>query len=140
MPRFVVLRHEVGEKFSRSSPSHSRSTHFDWMFELDGHLRTFATDAMEIIDPSEELNMRAESLANHRLEYLHYEGEVSGDRGVVTRVASGDYELIEATTGRWSARLHWTHGIRRDDDYRVTSIVCFEADRDGLQFRLSATR
>ncbi len=35
----------------------------------------------------------AERLADHRAEYLSYEGPVSGGRGVVSRVAMGSFEV-----------------------------------------------
>lgn len=31
------------------------------------------------------------ALPSHRMEYLEYEGPVSGDRGLVTRVATGNF-------------------------------------------------
>jgi hypothetical protein len=37
--------------------------------------------------------IEAEALADHRLNYLDYEGPVSGDRGHVTRWDAGRYEL-----------------------------------------------
>jgi hypothetical protein len=35
----------------------------------------------------------SESLADHRLMYLDYEGPVSNNRGVVSRVASGEFSM-----------------------------------------------
>ncbi len=37
----------------------------------------------------------AEGIANHRLEYLDYEGPVSRERGLVQRWDSGDVEWLE---------------------------------------------
>ena len=37
----------------------------------------------------------AEPLPNHRLMYLDYEGPVSNNRGVVTRVASGEFSVCD---------------------------------------------
>lgn len=55
---------------------------------------------------------RAERLADHRREYLTYEGPVSGGRGRVRRVAEGvcgvicEGERVEVTMGtrRWVGR------------------------------------
>jgi hypothetical protein len=80
MPRFVVLRHEF-------PADHTRSSHWDVMFETDGVLRTWAIERM----PDEPASQPAEALTDHRLEYLTYEGPVSGERGRVTRWDAGTY-------------------------------------------------
>jgi hypothetical protein len=80
MPRFVVLRHE----FPADNP---RGSHWDVMFETEGALRTWAISRM----PDEGEPQAADALADHRLEYLSYEGPVSGERGSVTRWDSGTY-------------------------------------------------
>jgi hypothetical protein len=36
-------------------------------------------------------------LGDHRRDYLEYEGEISGNRGRVTRIASGTLLSLEAT-------------------------------------------
>jgi hypothetical protein len=38
----------------------------------------------------------AERLPDHRLQYLDYEGPVSGDRGAVKRIAWGTYESTDS--------------------------------------------
>jgi hypothetical protein len=81
MPRFVILRHEFPADSSRTS-------HWDVMFETDGILRTWAIrEAPDGPDPQP-----AEALTDHRLEYLTYEGPISGDRGRVTRWDAGTYQ------------------------------------------------
>jgi hypothetical protein len=80
MLRFVVLRHEL----PADSP---RSSHWDVMFETDGTLRTWAIEGM----PDTRDPQPAEALADHRLEYLTYEGPISGERGWVTRWDAGTY-------------------------------------------------
>lgn len=59
------------------------------MLEAEGALRTWALDA----EPVGRLMCGAEQLADHRLAYLDYEGEVSGGRGTVKRFDSGTYGL-----------------------------------------------
>jgi len=90
MPRFVVLRHEF-------PADHRRASHWDLMFETDGVLRTWAIR----LSPDESEPQPADALSDHRLEYLSYEGPVSGDRGSVTRWDSGTYHrLAESLTSR----------------------------------------
>lgn len=84
MPRFVILRHET--------PSgHERGPHFDLMLEAGGVLRTWSL--LEL--PAEGKVIQGEALPDHRLAYLDYQGPVSGDRGSVSRVDEGEYEIIE---------------------------------------------
>jgi len=84
MPRFVVLLHET-------PVGHTRATHFDLMLEENGVLRTWAVENM----PKTGEVVSAEKLPDHRLHYLDYEGDVSGNRGHVSRVDSGMYDLVE---------------------------------------------
>src|SRR5687768_1276707 len=94
MPRFVLLRHEL-------PASDPRRSHFDLMLEADGVLRTWACDEL----PQLGKVIEAQRLADHRLAYLDYEGPVSGDRGSVTRVAVGEYELVAESPGELRVRL-----------------------------------
>lgn len=77
--RFVILRHEV-----------SGAVHFDLMLEIPGQekLRTLQL-AKWPLAPGE--SCPSTELAPHRAEYLDYEGEVSGNRGTVTRIAQGTW-------------------------------------------------
>ena len=61
------------------------------MLESGEVLRTWALAAPLAVD--EEIE--AEALGDHRLVYLEFEGPISGDRGVVHRVAAGDYSVLE---------------------------------------------
>jgi hypothetical protein len=100
MPRFVLLYH-------RCPTNYVRSSHWDLMLEQGDMLRTWAlarlpkawqaahswtqlstTDCPPL---AVENDVEAVELADHRREYLDYEGELSGDRGSVTRVAEGTY-------------------------------------------------
>jgi len=82
MNRFVVLRHECPASYARPS-------HWDFMLEADGVLRTWTLPRA----PDESEPMTAEALGDHRLEYLDFEGQLSGDRGAVTRWDQGTYEI-----------------------------------------------
>lgn len=95
MPRFVLLRHEVPAGAKKPS-------HWDWMLEWGSVLRTWElrelpaawAEALEL--DSAATRVVARPLADHRLAYLDYEGEVSGGRGTVSRCDFGTYELEES--------------------------------------------
>ena len=94
MPRFVILRHEM-------PPGSSRGTHFDLMLEVGGVLRTWFFPEL----PVPGMLIQAEALPDHRLAYLDYEGPVAGNRGSVSRVGEGEYEVLVESTGLWHVRL-----------------------------------
>ncbi|MEX0585289.1 MAG: DNA polymerase ligase N-terminal domain-containing protein [Pirellulales bacterium] len=94
MPRFVVLHHEL--------PANSgRSSHWDLMFEVGDVLVTFALPQ----PPGELPEQLVDALADHRPEYLSYEGPVSGGRGEVTRWDEGSYETVSRSEDAWEVRL-----------------------------------
>ena len=94
LPRFVILRHEM--------PGAERGgTHWDFMLESDGVLRTWGLSE----EPQIGREIAAEQLADHRLAYLDYEGPVSGNRGSVTQWDAGEYETLVAAGGHWNVRL-----------------------------------
>lgn len=65
-------------------------THWDFMLEHNGVLRTWALDA----EPSDGTVVTATPLVDHRLDYLDYEGEISGGRGDVDRCDRGSYTAV----------------------------------------------
>jgi hypothetical protein len=83
MPRFVVLLHET-------PAGYPRGTHFDLMLEHDAVLRTWAMEQW----PQAGESVMAEMLPDHRLAYLDYEGDVAGDRGRVSRVVAGEFDVV----------------------------------------------
>jgi hypothetical protein len=94
MPRYVVLRHEL--------PSDSaRASHWDLMFEFQGVLRTWSVES----EPAIGRTAIAQLLADHRLEYLEYQGPVSGGRGTVVRWDEGEYTLEQSGDQRWQTLL-----------------------------------
>ncbi len=95
MPRYVVLHHET-------PAGYPRKTHFDLMLEHNGVLRTWAIEKM----PVENESVTAEQLADHRLTYLDYEGPISGNRGRVSRVADGQYEIKAESATEITVELH----------------------------------
>jgi hypothetical protein len=98
--RFVLLLHTT------DGSSYDGATHWDFMIEISGAdpqcaLRTWALESRP--RPGKEIT--ATELALHRLEYLEYEGPVSGHRGCVQRVDQGHYEMIEANKDSLTMRL-----------------------------------
>lgn len=81
MGRWVLLEHTL--------PDGAR--HYDWLIDPDGRpetpLMSFRT--MARVDRPGEGGFEAERIHDHRRVYLEYEGEISGGRGSVRRVAAG---------------------------------------------------
>lgn len=78
--RFVVLHHQ----FPAAS---ERADHWDLMLESESSLLTWALS--EFLEPGKSI--RAMVLADHRKSYLDYQGQISGNRGSVSRVMHGDF-------------------------------------------------
>ncbi|MFK8113576.1 MAG: hypothetical protein AB8B91_15350 [Rubripirellula sp.] len=114
--RFVVLRHVVGPKSDRTD-----QTHFDWMFEVEGELRTWAT--VPVADFAQSFKMDADRLPNHRIEYLDFEGDVSGDRGSVQRVLRGQVHVTDDDSRRFTAELSW----EQEDQVRRASVAIYRS-------------
>ncbi len=88
MPRYVILYHQ-------QSSSQADLTHWDLMLENDGTLRTWQIHQQPIADRQ----LTAIPLPDHRLDYLQYEGPVSGDRGHVSHWDGGTFEGIVPAGG-----------------------------------------
>ena len=86
--RTVILRHTLPDG----------SWHYDWLVERAGLalVPTWRTGQIRPDDTAME-SFEAERIGDHRALYLDYEGEVSGGRGEVERVASG--AVIESGWG-----------------------------------------
>ncbi len=91
--QFVVLRH-------RLPPGSGRADHFDLMLQTGG---TLATWELARWPPLEPQNVRR--LPDHRLEYLDYQGPVSDDRGDVTQICRGVFEMLVNEEDRVQVRL-----------------------------------
>jgi len=79
--RYVVLRHEGVDQ-----------PHFDLLFETKpgSDLATWRASEWPITASTDFTPLRA-----HRRVYLQYEGAISGDRGMVHRLHSGDHVIEE---------------------------------------------
>jgi hypothetical protein len=71
------------------------------MLEHAGVLRTWACSEL----PSSAKPVAAERLPDHRLAYLDFEGPLTGDRGSVTRIDAGEYELLSESSGQAAAEI-----------------------------------
>jgi hypothetical protein len=93
MPRFAVLHHDHPEP------------HLDLLLEAGEAAWTWRLREWPTLGHA----IPAERLADHRLLYLEYEGEVSGGRGTVKRLDGGEYDLVScppSSPGRILARLY----------------------------------
>ena len=100
--RYVVLRHRVPAApadRTGGATAPSRGDHYDWMFEADGHLLTWASE--QWCAATQAAVLAALPLPPHRLAYLDYEGEVSGNRGTVDRVEAGTHRLLHVALDRY---------------------------------------
>lgn len=90
--RFVILDHKphVTESATESSSARTNERHFDLMFEVEvgGKLKTIAAATLPE-NAADEVG--AESLPDHRSEYLTYEGKLTENRGTVSRFAWGTW-------------------------------------------------
>lgn len=133
VPRYVLLRHECPADY-RDGP------HWDLMLEDGDKLRTWSLLKLppawkppplgqQMLCKMGRQAVTATELPPHRLAYLDYEGEVSGNRGSVERIAEGEFEWqtdepdrveVEAMTGalqgEWtlvrSSEEEWTLNVK----------------------------
>ncbi len=101
--RFVVLHHIPGQDFDRTDEQH-----FDWMFQTDDGLRTWASLVCRF--DGGDILISCQSLPLHRTAYLDYEGPIVGkqgseNRGSVRRVLSGTFTVVEDLQTRFEAVL-----------------------------------
>jgi hypothetical protein len=99
MPRFVILTHD------------HPFPHFDLMLEACEALRTWRLHQ----EPAPGRAISAEALGHHRLQYLDYEGPVSGGRGTVSRWDAGEYVAIEDLPERIVLSFEGIHLIGRGE-------------------------
>jgi hypothetical protein len=97
LPRYVILHHVV-----------AGGQHWDLMLDQGQALATWqlASDPAILAPPDAQAAIPARRIGDHRHEYLDYQGPVSRQRGHVSRVDKGTYELIQQTTAGWRVRLN----------------------------------
>ena len=64
--------------------------------------------------------MDADRLADHRVVYLEFQGELSDDRGSVTRVQSGHFSIVQDLQDRFVAQLNW----QLEGQSQVGFVIC----------------
>jgi hypothetical protein len=93
------------------------------MFECGDVLRTFAC----LREPTTAQSLSADQIDDHRLDYLDFEGPVSGGRGDVEQWDCGVFEvlkerpdqwLLELRGRRWNGRARFT--AKGDQRWMVT--------------------
>src|SRR4051812_9766631 len=89
MHGFVVLTHD------------HPFPHWDLMLQVGDALRTWRL----LRAPDSEGSIDAEPLPDHRLQYLDYEGPVSGGRGEVRRWDHGQFVSLSETPSRIEIQL-----------------------------------
>ena len=103
MPRFAILEHDWPTR------------HWDLLLEHGTSLKSWRL----LKEPHLGQYVVAEPNADHRLMYLDYEGEVSGNRGTVTQWDTGVYEgeIGETWDAQWTGgRFQGTARMMRTDD------------------------
>ena len=76
------------------------------MFEQeDGLLQTWETVPLRSWDARVTLETRR--LQDHRIHYLDWEGEISGNRGRVKRLIRGTHRNLDVTDDRIQLLLQW---------------------------------
>ena len=76
-------------------------SHYDFLLEVPGKERlmtwhvALAPEEWAGASPAE---LKAERIQGHRTEYMAYEGQVTGGRGEVKRVALGTARVVKETT------------------------------------------
>ncbi|MFG0274286.1 MAG: hypothetical protein ACF8QF_04435 [Phycisphaerales bacterium] len=126
MPRMVLLKHSLPDG----------PWHYDWLLARDGD--NTGAGAGPLISFRVDVDLRQRSLAaftaqrraDHRSEYLTYEGEISGGRGRVERIDAGVCRIDEESRSQIAGAIRWDGPMRR-----------FEAIKSGRvwQVRLGAT-
>tara|TARA_R110002073_G_scaffold265031_2_gene428158 strand:+ start:11943 stop:12263 length:321 start_codon:yes stop_codon:yes gene_type:complete len=86
------------------------------MFEVDGVLKTWATKPLETFQ--EGISTKVEKLADHRVHYLDFQGDIGGDRGEVRQVITGHFRGVEIDTELFVAEITW-----RDAQGRMQSRI-----------------
>jgi hypothetical protein len=78
---FVILRHQL-----------PTDEHWDVMLETDSALTTWSIPPQNLT--GSPFVCQAKRLPDHRKHYLDYEGDVTGNRGTVSRIDTGTYDPL----------------------------------------------
>lgn len=108
----IVLKHELPDGTS----------HFDWLLSVDAACKkpliSFrVSERPDLLNESRWVDLDARP--DHRPDYLKIEGKLEGDRGVVTRLASGSIIMWKEINSGWSLMVKW-EGVKVTE-YEVLS-------------------
>ncbi|EMI54619.1 hypothetical protein [Rhodopirellula sallentina] len=118
--RFTISLHRVASGLKRQpSPGTESPTpvtdHLDWFFQQSPDealpVKTLATS----VALAGSTQIEATLLPDHRVRYLDYDGEVSGNRGCVQRLVTGTYETIKTDARQFTIGAVKTSIIDLDD-------------------------
>lgn len=153
MPQFVILFHELPDESQWKS-------HWDLMLEFDGSLKSWALDESPLFEVDLPLAPEADSepatypraqmikrvilgnrVADHRIEYLTYEGPVSNNRGSVRSVDRGTYSNWETDSlGNHSFQLNGNHFESKVDIRELSTIPSDSRSLGCCEFTLTDYR
>ena len=88
--------------------------HIDWMLSRDESsllVTIKLEDRLEVLEAGSQVG--GVFLGNHRRRYLAYEGQLSDDRGVVSRIASGHVLEWVCNGDNWWITVQWDEGPRQ---------------------------
>lgn len=107
LQRFAILQHDYP------------FLHWDLMLQVGNTLKTWRL----LSRPTHGEWIAAESLPEHRLEYLDYEGPVSGNRGSVHRIADGNFALVSNTPSNSSEEASAAEYALQDCDLASRAVL-----------------
>ncbi|MGY8748788.1 MAG: DNA polymerase ligase N-terminal domain-containing protein [Pirellulales bacterium] len=88
-PRCVVLFHQGGAQPGQAD-------HWDLMLEVENVLWTWRLEKLPVYNHV----VLGERIADHRIQYLDFEGPISNNRGTVHQVRSGHYHWSMESANR----------------------------------------
>ncbi|MBX3389302.1 MAG: hypothetical protein KF691_07580 [Phycisphaeraceae bacterium] len=121
----VLLRHTLADG----------SAHLDWMIERVDPASALITFRLALeSDLMRAGEIGAERIADHRRDYLEYEGIITGGRGSVKRIAEFEaFELLESedrfsvvlqSAGTGGRRMKWTGERENGPRWKFVGVVC----------------
>ena len=117
--RFAVLHHAGGADGAGGADA----AHYDFLFDTTdtSSLVTFRLPDWPLVSATTHPALK---LRDHRRIYLTFEGQISGDRGHVSRVAEGELQIVQSG-GNWllslpDGRPFLAFEPMRGDEWQVT--------------------
>lgn len=125
--RYTISLHLAGKQFARKTTANlAPGDHLDWFFQTDRRhetsLTTFATPLPTIGCSRREDRLQltalwlvADRLPDHRIRYLDFAGEISGERGHVQPLVSGRYQPLCGAFEHFRFRVESAAVVRLGD-------------------------